>query len=184
MCLNHRHACGLKLEGPPKSRDPRSSGHDFILFRSLQVKASQAQVFNQQASFFQAHPPLPGLPAGLKAWPIMGVLVVWVRVCAVYWRNKAGGIAVRRRRRSSEAGKDGLGVAGSGSDAVGGTTGRLRSVCVPQRSSLPLAVNAITTVYFYIFPLGLDQPMTPDGTLSLPTTSLFIGTFYLFLRAS
>ena len=155
----------------------------FILFQSLRAKTSQAPVFDSKLRF-QAHPPLPGLPAGLKAWPIMGVLVVWVRVCAVYWRNKAGGIAVRRRRRSSEAGKDGLGVAGSGSDAVGGTTGRLRSVCVPQRSSLPLAVNAITTVYFYTFPLGLDQPMTPDGTLSLPTTSLFIGTFYLFLRAS
>ena len=105
----------------------------------------------------------------------MGVLVVWVRVCAVYWRNKAGGIAVRRRRRSSEAGKDGLGVAGSGSDAVGGTTGRLRSVCVPQRSSFPLAVSVITTVYFYISPLVSDQPMTPDGTVSLPTTSLVIG---------
>ena len=53
MCLNHRHACGLKLEGPPKSRDPRSSGHDFILFRSLQVKASQAQSPTSKLRFFK-----------------------------------------------------------------------------------------------------------------------------------
>ena len=126
---------------------------DCFRYQAKACRSKLRKLNLQPASFvFQAHPPLPGLPAGLKAWPIMGVLVVWVWVCAVYWRNKAGGIAVRRRRRSSEAGKDGLGVAGSGSDAVGGTTGRLRSVCVPQRSSLPLAVNAITTVYYYIFP--------------------------------
>ena len=74
---------GLKLEGPQHRKTPVKRA-SFILFSSLQVEDFAGD--STTSKLFFAHPPLPGLPAGLKAWPIMGVLAVCVCVwvCAVY----------------------------------------------------------------------------------------------------
>ena len=49
-------------------------------------------------------------------------------------------------------GRDGLGVAGSGADGVGGTAGRLRPAGVPQRLMSRFAFNAITAVFINTSP--------------------------------
>ena len=102
-------------------------------FCSQACKVKTSQATSTTSKLFLAHPPLPGLPAGMKAVHLGGGLAGYC-VCAsllgvikpAAWRFVCGDGQPR-------VGRDGLGVAGSGADGVGGTAGRLRPAGVPQR---------------------------------------------------
>ena len=157
-----RHGSGLKPGGPPKSRDPRGQRVPSFCSKACRSKTSQAPVFDQQASFSQAHPPLPGLPAGMKAWPISGVLAVCVCVCLRFIRrNKAGGIAARLRRRSGGGGKGRPRGSGQRDRRRGW---HCRALAPGPCSTADVALvccQRYPTVFISTFPPRLDQPMTP-----------------------
>ena len=157
VCVDHRHACGLKLGGPPKSRDPRSSVrlHSVSKLAGPRLRKLQSSTSKLR---FQAHPPLPGLPAGMKAVHLGGGLAVCCVCASLLGVIKPAASRFVCGDGPARGGRDGLGVAGSGIGRRGWHYRALASgLCSTALVSFSFAINVITSVLFPISPSSASQ---------------------------